>query len=102
MQFSLATILAVLPLLAAASPIAQQPRITIPLTKRTNVFRSDGSVDIEKMKIQVAHSMGKILRGFNTYERNKGQRHSLAPASHKREVGHDALTDESSQLWQGM
>ncbi|CAG8584287.1 9925_t:CDS:2 [Acaulospora colombiana] len=102
MQFSLATILAVLPLLAAASPIAQQPRVTIPLSKRSNVRRADGSVDIEVMKLQVAHSTGKILRGFDTYARNKGQRHSLAPpTSQKREVGHDELVDESSQLWQG-
>ncbi|PVF94542.1 acid protease [Serendipita vermifera] len=102
MQFSLATILAVLPLLAAASPLAQQPRVTIPLTKRSNVRRADGSVDIDVMKLQVAHSTGKILRGFDTYARNKGQRHSLAPPTfQKREVGHDELTDESSQLWQG-
>jgi len=57
MHFSLATIIAVLPLLAAASPIAQKPRITIPLTKRTNVYRSDGSVDIEVLKLHQAHSV---------------------------------------------
>lgn len=103
MHFSLATIIAVLPLLASATPIAQQPRVTIPLSKRTNVFRRDGSVDIEVMKSQAAHSTAKILRGFHTYERNSGQRHSLAPdaAPVKRAVGKDPLTDEASQLWQG-
>lgn len=119
MYFSLATIIAVLPLLAAASPVAQKPRVTIPLTKRTDVYRRDGSVDIEVMKLQAAHStayvsiilrvistnlpQSKILRGFNTYERNSGQRHSLAVdvATSKRNVGKDPLKDESSQLWTG-
>jgi cathepsin D len=58
MHFSLATIIAVLPLLAAASPIAQKPRITIPLSKRTNLFRGDGSVDIDVLKLHAAHSTG--------------------------------------------
>jgi cathepsin D len=103
MHFPITTILAVLPLLASATPIAQHPRVTIPLTKRTNVFRQDGSVDIEVLKIQAASSTGKILRGFDTFARNTGARHPSKPVivSSKREVGHDALTDEQSQLWQG-
>jgi cathepsin D len=103
MHFSLATILAVVPLLVSAAPTVQKPRIHIPLTKRSNVLRRDGSVDIEVLKLQAAHSTAKILRGFGTYERNSGQRHSLSPGvtNLKREVGHDALTDEQSQLWEG-
>jgi cathepsin D len=61
MQFSIATILAVLPLLASASPIAQQPRVSIPLSKRSNVFRRDGSVDIEVLKIQAAASTAYVI-----------------------------------------
>lgn len=103
MHFSLATILAVVPLLVSAAPTTQKPRVTIPLSKRTNVYRSDGSVDIDALKLHAAHSTAKILRGFNTYERNAGQRHplSLGIENVKREVGHDALTDEQSQLWIG-
>lgn len=103
MHFSLATILAVVPLLVSAAPTTQKPRVTIPLSKRTNVYRSDGSVDIDALKLHAAHSTAKILRGFHTYERNAGQRHplSLGIENLKREVGHDALTDEQSQLWIG-
>lgn len=54
MHFPIATILAVLPLLASATPIAQSPRVTVPLTKRTNVFHRDGSVNIEVLKTQAA------------------------------------------------
>ena len=45
----------------------------------------------------------KILRGFETYARNSGQRHPLTPdvVASKRDVGKDPLTDESSQLWMG-
>jgi cathepsin D len=61
MHYSLATILAVLPLLVSAVPTAQKPRITIPLNKRTNVYRSDGSVDIEVLKLQAAHSTAYVI-----------------------------------------
>jgi hypothetical protein len=56
MHFSLATILAVAPLLVSAAPTVEKPRITIPLNKRTNVYRIDGSVDTEVLKLQAAHS----------------------------------------------
>jgi cathepsin D len=56
MHFSLATILAVVPLLVSAAPTPQKPRLSIPLDKHTNVYRSDGSVDIEVLKLQAAHS----------------------------------------------
>jgi len=103
MHFSLATILAVVPLLVSAVPTAQKPRITIPLNKRTNVYRSDGSVNIENLKLQAAHSTAKIIRGFKTYELNSGQRHplSLGITDFKRAVAEDPLTDEQSQLWIG-
>lgn len=103
MHFSLATILVIVPLLASASPLAQQPRVTIPLQKKSNVYRSDGSVNIDVLKGQIAASTGKILRGFDRYQRNTGSRHALQPdtSNTRRAVGKDALTDESEQLWQG-
>jgi cathepsin D len=58
MHFSLATILAIVPLLASASPLAQQPRVTIPLQKKSNVYRTDGSVNVDVLKGQIAASTG--------------------------------------------
>jgi cathepsin D len=48
-------------------------------------------------------SYSKILRGFNTYERNSGQRHPLSVGikDFKREVAHEPLNDESNALWMG-
>lgn len=101
MHFSLATILAVLPLLASATPLAQSPRVTIPISKRSNLRRSDGSVNAEALKGSVAASTGKILRGFETYQQNTGSRHPSQPANYKRATGEDALTDAQEQLWYG-
>jgi hypothetical protein len=56
MIFSLGTILSIAPLLVSAAPTTETPHTTIPLNKRTNVYRNDGSVDIEALKQQVAHS----------------------------------------------
>lgn len=61
MHFSLATILAVLPLLASATPLAQSPRVTIPISKRSNLRRSDGSVNAEALKGSVAASTGYVI-----------------------------------------
>lgn len=61
MHFSLATILAVIPLLVSAAPTTQKPRVTIPLSKRTNVYRSDGSVDIDALKLHAAHSTAYVF-----------------------------------------
>jgi len=121
MHFSTATILAVLPLLVSAAPTTQKPRVTVPLSRHTNVYRSDGSVDVKILKLQAAHSVSyvmfqsgplitpsdssysKILRGFKIYERNSGQRHPLSRGikGFKRSVAEDPLTDENSQLWIG-
>jgi hypothetical protein len=56
MLFALATIIAVVPLFAAASPLSQPPHITIPISKRANFRRDDGSVDAEALKASVAAS----------------------------------------------
>ena len=126
MHFSLATILAVLPLLVSAAPTTQKPRVTIPLNKHTNVYRSDGSVDIEVLKLQAAHSVAYVISPFNPCERSltchivrsfaDSRSTSATPVNAtpspsasrisftvglKREVAQDPLTDEHSQLWMG-
>jgi hypothetical protein len=65
MHLSIATILAVFPLLVLSTPTTQKPRLTIPLTKRTNVYRRDGSVDIEALKLQLARSTAYVISLFN-------------------------------------
>jgi cathepsin D len=56
MHFSFATIVAIVPLLASATPLAQSPRVTIPISKRSNLRRHDGSVDVEALKSAVVAS----------------------------------------------
>ena len=70
MHFSLATVLAVVPLLVSAAPTSQKPHLTIPLNKRTDVYRRDGSVDIEVLKLQAAHSTGYVISPFDPFERS--------------------------------
>ncbi|KIM26783.1 hypothetical protein M408DRAFT_177621 [Serendipita vermifera MAFF 305830] len=105
MHFSLATILAIVPLLASASPLAEYPRTSIPLAKRSKMYRSDGSLDVEHLRNHLSSSTAKIMRGFDTYQRNTGQRHPAQPevasTASKRAVGKDALTDDAEELWHG-
>ena len=56
MHFSLATVLAVAPLLAAASPLAKQPLTTIPLSKKSNLYAQDGSLNLDALRGQLAAS----------------------------------------------
>lgn len=56
MHFPLAVLLAIAPLLGLASPITNQPRVTIPISKRDTTRRSDGSVNIAAVKAQVARA----------------------------------------------
>ncbi len=65
MHFSLATILAVFPLLVLSTPTTQKPRLTIPLKKRTDVYHSDGSINIEALKLQVARTTAYAISLFN-------------------------------------
>jgi cathepsin D len=50
MHFSIGTILAIVPLLVSASPLAEQPRVTIPLSERSNLFKQDGFVNLDKVR----------------------------------------------------
>jgi hypothetical protein len=65
MHFSLATILVVVPLLVSAAPTTQKPRVTIPLRKHTNIYRSDGSVNTEALKLQAAHSVAYVISSLD-------------------------------------
>lgn len=118
MHFPLATLVALIPLLASASPITESPRIVIPISKRSSLRHEDGSVNVDALKSSVSASVkyiflsyfmiiadyfySKVLRGFQTYEQNTGERHPSDPESHKRAVGEDALTDDEEELWYGM
>ncbi|KII94327.1 hypothetical protein PLICRDRAFT_101811 [Plicaturopsis crispa FD-325 SS-3] len=104
MHFTIGTVLAVLPLLATATPVAKQPRATIPLHRRNNLVKDDGSVNADALRAQLARATSKVQNGFAAYQRNTGQVHSLARNSSsqsKRKTGTDALTDDSEQLWYG-
>ncbi|KAG9052915.1 hypothetical protein FS842_009044 [Serendipita sp. 407] len=108
MHFSVATLLTIAPLLALSSPVPQSPRATIPLSRRSNLYREDGSLDLAVLRGQLSRTTAKIMRGFRTYNRNTGERHPLQPdetsndSASKRAVGKDSLTDGSEQLWYGM
>jgi cathepsin D len=120
MYFSLAMILAVVSLVVSAA--TKKPHATIPLNKRTNINRSDGSVDFNVLKRQTYYSTAyviscckslrmradlaysKILRGLSNYEHNTGQRHPLSHSikDFKRAVASNPLIhDEQSSLWIG-
>jgi hypothetical protein len=43
----------------------------------------------------------KILRGFETYERNTGKRHRSQPDNYKRAVGEEALIEGQGNYWYG-
>jgi hypothetical protein len=62
MHFSLAAGLAVVLLVAST---AHTTHTTIPLSRRTNVYRSDGSVDLEELKRETDHSTAYVISPFN-------------------------------------
>jgi cathepsin D len=57
MHFSLATIIAVVPLLASASPLAKQPHSTISLARKSNLHQDDGSLDADKLSGHLSSSI---------------------------------------------
>ena len=65
MHFSLATILAIAPLLASASPLAQSPRATIPLAKRSNLYQADGSVNLDVLRGQLVRAKAYVTLVVN-------------------------------------
>jgi cathepsin D len=103
MHFTVTTVLAVLPLFAAASPVTHAPRSKISLSKRSNLSQADGSVNAANLRAHLVASTAKIDRGLAAYEKNTGSKHPLAVRSteNKRATGNDPLTDDNAQLWYG-
>ncbi|KAI0058619.1 acid protease [Artomyces pyxidatus] len=104
MYFSAAFVLAALPSLATAIPVAEPSGQAIPIARRNNLRRADGTVDVSKLSRKITHSVAKIQKGFAAYNANTGEVHPLASgivASAKRATGSDALTDDEAQLWYG-
>ena len=62
MNFSLAAILAVVLIVVST---AHTTHTRIPLSRRTNVYRSDGSVDLEALKRETDHSTAYVISPFN-------------------------------------
>jgi hypothetical protein len=118
MHFSLATIIAVVPLLASASPLSQVPYVTINISKRTDVHHHDGSVNAEGLKGSVDASIkyfislldrlipshvfhSKAFYGFDTYQRNTGKRHPSQPDNYKRAIGELVVIKGHEHHWYG-
>ncbi|KAH9161573.1 acid protease [Lactarius sanguifluus] len=105
MYFSPTLILAALPFLVAAAPFEERARIgvSIPIAKRSGFRNADGVVDIAKLQASRQHTVAKIQRGFEAFERNTGAAHPSASQlkrSIKRGKG-DPLTDDNAELWYG-
>ncbi|KAH8118780.1 acid protease [Phellopilus nigrolimitatus] len=102
MQLKLGTAIALLPILALASP-APGPVTRIPLTRRSK-FTNDGVVDIDALKAHLTHVRDKVARGFANFESNTGTTHPNDNGSllKKRKTGSDPLTDDlDGEEWQG-
>jgi hypothetical protein len=61
MHFSLATILAVVPLVLSAANTTQTPHVTIPLKRHGSLYRSDGSVDLEALKRNADYTTAYVI-----------------------------------------
>jgi hypothetical protein len=60
MHFPLTIILAVIPLVVSTTNITQR-YVSIPLSKRTKAYRSDGLVDLEVLKRERKHSIACVI-----------------------------------------
>ncbi|KAH8986125.1 acid protease [Lactarius akahatsu] len=80
MYFSPALVLAALPFLVAAAPFEGRSRVgvTIPIAKRSGFRNADGVVDIAKLQVSRQHTLAKIQRGFEAFEKNTGVVHPSA------------------------
>jgi cathepsin D len=61
MHFTIATILAVIPVVVSAANTTQTPHVTIPLKRRGNIYRSDGAVDLEALKRNSNHTAAYVI-----------------------------------------
>ncbi|ETW79235.1 aspartic peptidase [Heterobasidion irregulare TC 32-1] len=95
-----------MPFLVAATPLVASPStgVAIPIAKRSTFHAADGSINATALSGRVRHSVAKIQKGFETYEKNTGSPHPLAAGlseKAKRATGSDALTDDDAELWYG-
>jgi len=101
MYLSHSFLLAILPFLAVAIPLAQPPSpraqgIVIPISKR--------SVHPFKAQRTVRKSVTKIQRGLDAHKKNTGMHHPLSSGIktlNKRDTGFIALTDDDANFWYG-
>jgi cathepsin D len=104
MYFAFSTLLALLPLLTNAAP-RPYSGTRIPLTKRHNFIKRDGTVDIDFLKRHLAYTQAKMLSGLAAYERNTGHVHPLKQGGTqdhvRRAAGGDPLIDFNGKLWFG-
>jgi len=61
MHFSLAKFIAAVPLLASATPLAHSTHVKIPVSKRSNLQRDHGSVNIKALKASVAATTAYVI-----------------------------------------
>ncbi|KAI0042304.1 acid protease [Auriscalpium vulgare] len=106
MYFSAAFVLAALPFLATAVPVAETPSarsgVAIPIAKRSSLHYADGAVNLKVLQKRLRSSVAKVQRGFEIYQRNTGEVHPLAGDLKKRASGSDPLIDgDDDELWYG-
>lgn len=121
MQLTLATIVAILPLLVLTTPVKPRGAIKISLTKRTSLT-DNGVVKATALQSQLVQAQAcvyffcpncmlmltpmpyyrKIARGFTNFKQNTGSTHPSDKGTlAKRATGADSLTDDGGDLWQG-
>ncbi|KAI0048762.1 acid protease [Auriscalpium vulgare] len=118
MHFTLAFLYAAIPFLTTASALTVPPAsrspapsargIAVPIAKHSRSYRS-GTVDPVALQRGMYASYDKILRGFDAYYENTGQRHPSQPAGHsslplglsRRKSSPDGLDDDDNELWYG-
>ncbi|KAF9218733.1 acid protease [Gyrodon lividus] len=89
MRFTFALAITALPLFVTAIPQrVKQGGTAIPLSKRSSPVNSDKSFNLEAFKSHVASTRAKILRGFDSFEKNTGASHpSAVKRAQKRASG---------------
>ncbi|KAF9222163.1 acid protease [Gyrodon lividus] len=102
-KFTLATVIAALPLFVSVAPQpAKQGGKAISLFERSSLVNADNSVNVEALNLHVASTTAKILRGFDNFERHTGNLHPSAVKGHrKRESGGTPL-GYCASIWYGL
>jgi len=86
-----------------ALPAVDVPSAAIPLFKRNNIKKADGTVNATLLRSHLARSLSKIQRGFDAFERNTGSPHRLANGARAglTKRASEVLTDFEEDLWFG-